>query len=137
MMQAPGEAAAVVEAAYTALANDGLDAFIGYWAHDVDHRSVEGAPDDFGPIHGRDAFRRYVEDWIDTFDGFAIAPIELTEFGAGQVAGVLRFGGRAKLSRVKTDQTFGVIFTVRGGKITRGREFATREDALRAAGLSQ
>jgi hypothetical protein len=29
-----------------------------------------------------------------------------------------------------------VVFTVRDGKIVRGREYATREQALEAAGLS-
>ena len=29
------------------------------WAEDVEHRAIEGAPDDHGPIIGRDAMRAY------------------------------------------------------------------------------
>jgi ketosteroid isomerase-like protein len=32
---------------------------------------------------------------------------------------------------------YSVVYTVRDGKIARGREYATREEALEAAGLSE
>lgn len=129
--------AATVEAAYKAFAHGGLDRFIGHWTDDLDHRSIEGAPDDRGPIHGKAAMREYVQDWIDTFDEFRIEPVELIDAGEDTVVAVLRFGGRAKLSGVETDSTFGVVFTIRHGKIARGREYATREEALEAAGLHE
>jgi ketosteroid isomerase-like protein len=128
---------AVVEAAYADLASGGLDGFIEHWAEDVDHRTIEGAPDDHGPIRGREAFRDYIQDWMDTFDEFTIEPVELVECGGNLVVGELRYGGRARLSRLKIAETFGVILTIRGGMIVRGREFATRDDARRAAGLPE
>jgi ketosteroid isomerase-like protein len=128
---------AAVEEAYEALADGGLDRFLDHWTADLDHRSIEGAPDDRGPIHGRDAMRTYVQDWIDTFDEFRIEPVELIDAGRGVVVAVLRYGGRAKLSGIETHETFGVVFTIRDGKIARGREYATRDQALEAAGLSE
>jgi ketosteroid isomerase-like protein len=126
-----------VEAAYEALARGGLDQFIEHWTDDLDHRSIEGAPDDRGPIHGKDAMRAYVQDWIDLFDDFGIEPVELIDAGENRVVAVLRFGGRAKLSGVETAQTMGAVFEIRDGKIARGREYATRDQALEAAGLSE
>jgi ketosteroid isomerase-like protein len=128
---------AAVEEAYEALADGGLDRFLDHWTTDLDHRSIEGAPDDRGPIHGRDAMRAYAQDWIDTFDEFRIEPVALIDAGRGMVVGVLRYGGRAKLSGIETDDTFGVVFKIRDGKIARGREYATRDQALEAAGLSE
>ena len=124
-----------VEAAYEALARGGLDRFIEHWTDDLDHRSIEGAPDDRGPIHGKDAMRAYVQDWIDLFNDFGIEPVELIDAGESRVVAVLRFGGRAKLSGVETAQTMGAVLTIRDGKIARGREYATRDQALKAAGL--
>jgi ketosteroid isomerase-like protein len=49
----------------------------------------------------------------------------------------MRMSGRAKLSGVETDLTFAAVYTIRDGKIARGREYWTREDALEAAGLSE
>jgi len=43
-------------------------------------------------------------------------------------------GGRAKLSGVETDLTFAVLYTLRDGKIARGREYWTKEQALEATG---
>ena len=34
-----------------------LDAFLEYWTDDIDYRAAEGAPDDHGPIQGKDALR--------------------------------------------------------------------------------
>jgi ketosteroid isomerase-like protein len=126
-----------VEDAYEALASGGLDRFLEHWTDDLDHRSIEGAPDDRGPIHGKDAMRAYVQDWIDTFDEFRIEPVELIDGDGDVLVAVLRYGGRAKLSGVETDETFGVVFTLRDGKIARGREYRTRDRALEAAALAE
>jgi ketosteroid isomerase-like protein len=133
----PRENIAAVEAAYEDLASDGLDQFIEHWTDDLDHRSIEGAPDDRGPIHGKKAMRAYVQDWIDLFDDFRIEPVELLDAGENTVVAVLRFGGRAKLSGVETAQTMGAVLTILDGKIARGREYATRDQALEAAGLEE
>jgi ketosteroid isomerase-like protein len=130
------ENVAAVEDAYMALARDGLDGFLDHWADDLDHRSIEGAPDDRGPIHGTQAMRAYVQDWIDMFDAFRIAPVELIDAEGCVVVAVMSYGGRARQSGIEIAGTYGVVFTIRDGKITRGREYATREQALEAAGLS-
>ena len=130
------ENVAAVEDAYMALARDGLDGFLDHWADDLDHRSIEGAPDDRGPIHGKQAMRAYVQDWIDMFYAFRIAPVELIDAEGCVVVAVMSYGGRARQSGIEIAGTYGVVFTIRDGKITRGREYATREQALEAAGLS-
>jgi ketosteroid isomerase-like protein len=79
--------------------------------------------------------RAYVQDWMDTFDGFWIEPVELIDVGGGVVVAVLRYGGRAKLSGIEPNETFAAVLTIRDRKIVRGREYATRDEALEAAGL--
>ncbi len=127
----------VVEAAYESLSRSGSEGFLDHWADDLDHRSVEGAPDDHGPIHGKEAMRRYIRDWMEMFDEFWIRPLELIDAGNGKVVAELRFGGRARLSGIETDQKFGVVFEIRDGKIALGREYGTHSEALEAAGLSE
>jgi ketosteroid isomerase-like protein len=114
-----------------------LNAWWEYWAEDIDYRAVEGAPDDHGPIQGKEAMREYVQDWLDTFDDFRFEPVEITDAGKDKVIAVIRISGRAKLSGVETDLTFAILYTVRDGKIARGREYWTRDEALEAAGLSE
>jgi ketosteroid isomerase-like protein len=114
-----------------------LDAWLEYWADDIDYRAVEGAPDDHGPIHGKDALHAYAQDWLDTFDDFRQEPVEIIDAGEDEVIAVIRITGRAKLSGVETDLTYAGLYKLRDGKIVRGREYWTRDEALEAAGLSE
>ena len=41
-----------------------------------------------------------------------------------------RVTGRAKLSGIETELVFAVVYTIRDGKIARGREYLTLEEAL-------
>ena len=75
-----------------------LDTWYEGLADDIDHRAVEGALDDRGPIHGKDALRAYVEDWVSLFDDFRSEPVELIDAGEDRVIAVTRISGRAKLS---------------------------------------
>jgi ketosteroid isomerase-like protein len=131
------ENVAVVEAAWNAFGRDGLDALASYWTEDIDHRAIEGAPDDRGPMHGKDAVRAYYQDWLDTFDDVRTDVVELIKAGEDEVIAVLRLSGRAKLSGIETELTYAVVYTIRDGKIARGREYATRDQALGAAGMSE
>jgi uncharacterized protein len=122
----------------TAAFNRGdLDSWLEYCTDDIDYRAAEGALDDRGPIHGNEALRAYVQDWFDTFDDFRIEAVELTDAGEDKVIAVVRLSGRAKLSGVETDLTFAVVYTIRDGKIARGREYGTRDEALEAAGVAE
>ena len=71
----------LVKAALDAWTRDGVDAALSYWTDDLDHRAVEGAIDDRGPIHGKDAMRGYAEDWLETFDDFKTEAVELIDAG--------------------------------------------------------
>jgi ketosteroid isomerase-like protein len=122
----------------TAAFNRGdLDTWSEYWTDDIDHRAMEGAIDDRGPIHGKDALRAYVQDWLDTFDDFRFEPVELIDAGEDKVIAVMRIRGRAKLSGVETDLTYAALYTIRDAQIARGREYAARDEALEAAGLRE
>ena len=128
----------IVRDAVVAFNRGDLDAFLDeYWADDIDYRAVEGAPDDPGPIHGKDELRAYWQDWIDTFDQFKVEPVEVIDAGPDQVVAVIRNSGRAKLSGVEADLTFAVVYTLRDGKVARGSEYWTKEQALEAAGLRE
>ena len=127
----------IVRDAAAAFNRGDLDAFIEYWADDIDYRAAEGALDDRGPMHGKDAIRAYMQDWLDLFDDFKSEALELIDGGEDQVIAIVRISGRAKQSGVETDLTYAATYTIRDGKIARGREYWTKEQALQAAGLSK
>jgi ketosteroid isomerase-like protein len=127
----------IVKTALDAMAQQGLDVFSEYWTDDIEWRAAEGALDDRGPLHGKEACRVYVQDWLDTFAELTVEPLEVIDAGRDQVVAVLRNRGRAKLSEIETELTYAVVYGVRDGKIARGREYATRDEALEAAGLRE
>ncbi|HSD25185.1 MAG TPA: nuclear transport factor 2 family protein [Solirubrobacterales bacterium] len=130
------ESIEVIKRAYDAWHRSGLNAFTEHWAEDVRWRSIEGAPDDRGPMEGRAAVRAYIQDWDDTFDEFHVDPVELTPADERTVVATLRYGGRAKHSGVELPGTpFAAVFVVSDGRIAACSEYETRSQALDAAGL--
>jgi ketosteroid isomerase-like protein len=107
------------------------------WAEDIDHRAAEGAPDDHGPIIGRDAMRAYVGEWYEMFPDLTIAFEDVIDAGPGRVIVATHSAGTAKASGVPTELRFAVVWTIRDGKIVRGREYLTMDEALRAVGLTE
>src|SRR4051812_16073045 len=123
MSQENGE---IVRDQLKAFADGGLDALAEeFWSADINWRALEGAIDDVGEMHGREAARRYVQDWLDMFDGFTVVPEELLAIGDDRVVAVHRLAGHAKVSGVETT----LRYTVRDGQIVRGREYVDREQA--------
>ena len=129
----------VAQAAVDAFNRDGVDGWLEYFTDDVDYRAAEGAIDDRGPIHGKDALRAYAEDWAEMFDDVRFEPVEVIDAGDDTVITVMRISGRPKGTSAEAELTLSVagVSTIRDGKIARGREYWTREEALEAAGLSE
>jgi ketosteroid isomerase-like protein len=116
-----------------AAADEPLDFFYEHmWAPDIDHRAIEGAPDDVGPIIGRDAMRAYLADWYEMFADLTVVPEELIDAGPGRLIVVWYITGTARASGVPTELRLAIAYTIRAGKIVRGREYLTKEEALAA-----
>jgi ketosteroid isomerase-like protein len=127
----------VVRRGFEAFADGGLDAMAEFWDPDINWRAAEGAIDDVGEMHGRVAVRRYVQDWLDTFDDSSVVVEELRDVGDDRVLAIQRAKGRAKLSGVEIDLRYAVVYTLRAGKLVRAREYLSVDDALEAAGLRE
>jgi ketosteroid isomerase-like protein len=127
----------VVRRMLQAFADGGLNAMDEFWDPDIDWRAAEGAIDDVGAMHGPVAVRRYIQDWIDTFDGFSVVVEELRDVGDDRVVTIQRLNGRAKLSGTETDLRYAVVSTIRAGKVVRVREYLSIDEALEAVGLRE
>ena len=127
----------VVRDSWSAFVDGGLDALSEFWDPEIDWRAIEGAPDDVGEMRGREAVRRYLQEWVDMFQGLTVVADELLELADHRVLAVIRVSGRAKLSGIETEIRLAVVYSLRDGKIVRGREYIDRERALEAVGLRQ
>jgi ketosteroid isomerase-like protein len=104
-----------------------------YWDPDISWRAVEGAADDVGVMRGAEAVRRYYEDWIETFDELSAEVEEVMFDSAKLCAVVVSNSGRLRGSDAVVRGQYFVVCTVREGRIASGREYETRDEAVRAA----
>src|SRR4051794_15384408 len=124
----------IVKANYEAFASRGLDGWMEHFADDVEYRAPEGSLDDIGPIHGKTALRAWLQQWMDTFEGFWFEAVEFIDAGEDQVVGVERFGGRAKNNGIGTGKTGGLVSTSVGGKVGGSRRVMARAAAPQGGG---
>jgi ketosteroid isomerase-like protein len=127
----------IVRRLWQVYADRGLGGLSEFFDEDIDWRAIEGAPDDVGEIRGIEAMLHYMGDWLETFDDITSVPTELLDLGDDRVLAVLRVAGRARLSGVETELSYAVVYTVRDGKVVRGREYVDRSAALKAVGLEE
>ncbi|HEX8856810.1 MAG TPA: nuclear transport factor 2 family protein [Thermoleophilaceae bacterium] len=118
----------VLREAYETLASRGVDAFSEYWTDDISWDATGGS------WSGRQAGRRYLQQWYDLFDEFTTEPLEILDAGDDQVVIFIRYSGRSKLTGMKVPpEYFAILSEMRDGKIARAREYATTAEALAAA----
>jgi ketosteroid isomerase-like protein len=74
--------------------------------------------------------------WAGTWDAYRMEVEEIIDAG-DRVLVVARESGRGKGSGLSIDQQSFSVFTLRHGKIARWEVFVVRDEALKAAGLSE
>jgi ketosteroid isomerase-like protein len=117
---------------FEALERGGVDAAAEFWHPDIEWRAVEGAVDDVGVIRGKDAMRRYYQDWVEMIDDLR-GGIEEVVYDSGEIlVAVLFNSGRGRGSSIPIRGRYCVVYTIQDGLIVRGREYETPERALEA-----
>ena len=103
---------------------------------EVDASGVGHLPDHPGLLQGRDAVIDYFRHYWGTWDDYVLEPTEIIDAGDDRVAVVHYERGRGRGSGVPFERRWVTLYTLRAHKMIRFRAFATREEALEAAGQS-
>jgi ketosteroid isomerase-like protein len=88
------------------------------------------------PSHGLDAARGIRRRWLETWQDHRIDIEEILDRGDSVVA-CLHLTGTGKGSGLEVDLRFYMHWKLRNGKMVYLYEYADRDEALRAAGLSE
>jgi ketosteroid isomerase-like protein len=88
------------------------------------------------PSHGLDAARAVRTRWLESWESHEIDVEEILDHGDSVVA-CLHLIGTGKGSGVEVDQRFYMHWRLRDGKMVYLYEYADRDAALEAAGLSE
>src|SRR5262249_44715516 len=87
-------------------------------------------------LHGIDDFVRFLDGFWGIFQEAGTIVEQLIDAGDAVLA-IVRFHGKGGQSGATVEMTAFQLWTFRNGKLVRGRGFTTREEALKAAGLSE
>ena len=85
---------------------------------------------------GYEEVRRYLQALRDDFEDLHVEPHELVD-AEDHVIVRVRFTGRGRLSSAPIDLEFTFVFSLRGGKIVRVRNYWEHTPALDAVGLRE
>ena len=97
------------------------------------HPDFEWTPLEASPVarvyRGREQVRRYVEDWLGTFESLRLELEDPTQV-ADHVVVEVRGHGRGRASGVELEARFCQVWSLREGAAVAMEEHATREQAL-------
>jgi uncharacterized protein len=124
----------VVRRAFEAFESGGFDAIAAFIHRDFEMEQMPLHPE-AGTYSGVEAARSSMEAWIESFEGFESKPTEFVDAGDRVVVAVEE-RGRARGSGAELGHTYGIVFTLRDGRIARMEWFHSRAEALEAVGVS-
>jgi ketosteroid isomerase-like protein len=94
-------------------------------------------PDHPEHVYGKSAVVDYYRDYWGTWDEYSLEPIEVVDAGEDRVLVVHHERGHGRGSGAPFERRWAVLYTLRASKFLRIQSFATREEALEAAGLRE
>jgi ketosteroid isomerase-like protein len=126
----------MLRAGFDAFNRGDLEGFVADLAPDFEYIPSGRLPDTEDSYRGPDEFKRFIGWLPDQFDD---ARMEAHDFidADDQVVVSMTNHGRGKASGVETAWKVWVVWTFRDGKAVRGLGFTSKEEALKAAGLSE
>jgi ketosteroid isomerase-like protein len=102
------------------------------WHPEIRWRAIEGAPDDVGPMEGRERLRRYYAEWFELFEDIRQEVCDQRDVG-DQLVLAMRVTARARSTGMPLELDYGLVCELRDGLIVSGREYASFDAALTAA----
>jgi ketosteroid isomerase-like protein len=91
-------------------------------------------PREFTGVAG---FVEFLQAWVEPYEEWRIEVDEILDAGEDRVVALLRQLGRMRGSESQVEMRYGVVYSLRDGRISRAVAYATPEQALKAAGLSE
>jgi ketosteroid isomerase-like protein len=101
-------------------------------------RFAEVNPDIAGVYHGHEGVRRYWRNWLSAWSDLQFESQDVVDAGEDGVLLISNMRAWGRHSGIETEwPPFGMVFTIRDGKVVRVCTYPDQESALEAAGLSE
>ena len=126
------ENAEIVRRAYAVLAEDGVEAVLAFADPDCVSTTPPSLASEPDTYHGHDGVRRWFGSFGDAMEGVYLEGLEFTAVGE-RVLVETKLHARGRMTGIETEQRAFVVYTLRGGLITRLEAFPEQAQALEAA----
>src|SRR3954470_3755532 len=131
------ENVAVVQGLIKASSRADLNALMATLDPAIEWTPVESDPA-FAVHRGHDEVRAWLVEWSEAFPDLRWEAERILDAGGESVVALVRMAGRGAASGLDLGSpVYGVVFTIRSGKIVRIEEHADRHRALEAVGLRE
>jgi ketosteroid isomerase-like protein len=124
----------VIREAHAAFRSGDVEAFVSCWSPVCEYEPVVGALGADHRYRDHEGIRRWWHEFAESWEDWRTHIHEIRRAGA-EVLVEITVDVTGKGSGAEVAQSFFQVVAVRDGKIVRSRDFATREEALEAAGL--
>jgi hypothetical protein len=123
----------IVRQGYEAFNRGDLDQVLDQMSEDLVTYRGAGFGDTF---HGKQGYLKVTAEWTENFSEWSVAPKEFIDAGDHVVVRVAQ-EARGEQSGARVSGEFWFVHTLAQGKIIRFGMFASKREALKAAGLSE
>jgi ketosteroid isomerase-like protein len=132
----PSENVELVRRCFQAFEQGGFEASAAFVTDDFHMSQLPGWPD-ASSYRGPEEATKMMAEWISSFEDFRGVPEQFCDVGADRVVVAYHEWGRPRGGSAEIDQLFGILYTLREGKIASMEWFDTPDAALRAAERSE
>jgi ketosteroid isomerase-like protein len=126
----------IVRRAIDAFNSGGIEAALDFFDSGLEWTTT-GIFVEQGTYRGHAGALRYMGALATELENLHNEPLELIDAGDEHVVVPIRLTARGRQSRAPVDFTGTLVYSLRGGKIVRIRNYAERAEALEAPGLSE
>jgi ketosteroid isomerase-like protein len=88
-------------------------------------------------VHRHSGLKKWLREWYGAWEDIHDELEEVIDAGDNQVVSVMTQRGRGRGSGVEVEDSLATIWTFRDGRVVRVIWYPTRQEALKAAGLSE
>ena len=127
----------IIRRAYDALERGDLDLLASeFYDPQIEWETSREDPD-AATHRGREAVRRYYDQWLDSFEGLHADVEEYIDAGKDRVFTWVRWTGRGRGSGIEAEWWLAIVYTLRAGRILKAEEYFDRGEALQTLGLAE
>jgi ketosteroid isomerase-like protein len=127
----------IVRRGYEAFARGDVDGVLDVMDPDIEWAPAIAPLLGVEPVRGKDALRRFLtHDLAEGFDDFEAKPLLIEDLG-DKVLVNISYSARGRASGVPVSLEIFSLLSLRAGKTVSFRDYATKDEALEAAGLPE